>query len=122
MSATIFRRIIDREIPAEIVYEDDRALAFRDIKPQAPVHILVIPKARADGRPAAGVGERLPRGDQLQAGRRPGSSASARASAGRAQAHVAAGLRGRQWLMVNRQLSNVDTQDHGTPWQLTIDQ
>ena len=44
MAATIFRRIIDREIPAEIVYEDDRALAFRDIKPQAPVHILVIPK------------------------------------------------------------------------------
>lgn len=44
MTATIFRRIIDREIPAEIVYEDDHALAFRDIKPQAPVHILVIPK------------------------------------------------------------------------------
>ena len=44
MPATIFRRIIDREIPADIVYEDDLALAFRDIKPQAPVHILVIPK------------------------------------------------------------------------------
>jgi len=44
MAATIFRRIIDREIPADIVYEDDQALAFRDIKPQAPVHVLVIPK------------------------------------------------------------------------------
>lgn len=41
---TIFRRIIDREIPANIVYEDDRCLAFRDIAPQAPVHILIIPK------------------------------------------------------------------------------
>jgi histidine triad (HIT) family protein len=41
---TIFQRIIEREIPADIVYEDDRALAFRDIHPQAPVHVLVIPK------------------------------------------------------------------------------
>lgn len=41
---TIFQKIIDREIPADIVYEDDRALAFRDIQPQAPVHVLVIPK------------------------------------------------------------------------------
>lgn len=41
---TIFQKIIDREIPADIVYEDDRALAFRDIAPQAPVHVLVIPK------------------------------------------------------------------------------
>ena len=42
--STIFRRIIDREIPADIVYEDEQALAFRDINPRAPVHILVIPK------------------------------------------------------------------------------
>jgi histidine triad (HIT) family protein len=41
---TIFSKIIRREIPADIVYEDDLALAFRDIHPQAPVHILVIPK------------------------------------------------------------------------------
>lgn len=40
----IFQRIIDKEIPAEIVYEDDRCLAFRDVAPQAPVHVLVIPK------------------------------------------------------------------------------
>jgi len=41
---TIFKRIIDHEIPADIVYEDDRCLAFRDIAPKAPTHILVIPK------------------------------------------------------------------------------
>ncbi len=41
---SIFTRIINREIPADIVYEDDRCLAFRDINPQAPTHILVIPK------------------------------------------------------------------------------
>jgi histidine triad (HIT) family protein len=41
---TIFSKIIRREIPADIVYEDDLALAFRDVHPQAPVHILVIPK------------------------------------------------------------------------------
>jgi histidine triad (HIT) family protein len=41
---TIFSKIIRREIPADIVYEDDLALAFKDVNPQAPVHILVIPK------------------------------------------------------------------------------
>lgn len=41
---TLFQKIIDREIPAQIVYEDNQALAFRDIHPQAPVHILIIPK------------------------------------------------------------------------------
>jgi histidine triad (HIT) family protein len=44
MSKTLFEKIIDREIPATIVYEDDFVLAFRDIKPQAPTHVLVIPK------------------------------------------------------------------------------
>lgn len=42
--STIFKRIIDREIPAKIVYEDDICLAFHDVAPQAPVHVLVIPK------------------------------------------------------------------------------
>ncbi len=42
--STIFAKIIAKEIPADIVYEDDLVLAFRDIAPQAPVHILVIPK------------------------------------------------------------------------------
>lgn len=41
---TIFKRIIDREIPAKIIYEDDLCLAFHDVSPQAPVHVLVIPK------------------------------------------------------------------------------
>jgi histidine triad (HIT) family protein len=44
MPKTIFKKIIDKEIPAQIVYEDDRCLAFRDVAPQAPVHVLVIPK------------------------------------------------------------------------------
>lgn len=42
--STLFTKIINREIPADIVYEDDLCLAFRDINPQAPVHILIIPK------------------------------------------------------------------------------
>ncbi len=47
MSAeTVFDKIIARQIPADIVYEDDRALAFRDINPCAPTHVLVIPKRR----------------------------------------------------------------------------
>jgi histidine triad (HIT) family protein len=41
---TIFKRIIDGEIPARIVYQDDRCLAFHDIAPQAPTHVIVIPK------------------------------------------------------------------------------
>ena len=44
MSETIFSRIIAGEIPADIVYEDDQCMAFRDVNPQAPVHILVIPR------------------------------------------------------------------------------
>jgi len=41
---TLFTKIIKREIPAEIVYEDDQCLAFKDINPKAPVHLLLIPK------------------------------------------------------------------------------
>ena len=44
MSKTLFEKIAAREIPADIVNEDDQVLAFRDIHPQAPVHILVVPK------------------------------------------------------------------------------
>jgi histidine triad (HIT) family protein len=44
MAETIFTKIIAGEIPADIVYEDDEVLAFRDINPQAPVHVLIIPK------------------------------------------------------------------------------
>ena len=52
---TIFAKIINREIPADIVHEDDHCLAFRDIEPQAPVHILLIPK-----KPLAGLQEASP--------------------------------------------------------------
>ena len=44
MSKTLFEKIIAREIPAAIVYEDDLVLAIRDINPQAPVHVLIFPK------------------------------------------------------------------------------
>jgi histidine triad (HIT) family protein len=43
-SETIFSKILRQEIPADIVYEDERAIAFRDVNPQAPIHILIIPK------------------------------------------------------------------------------
>ena len=42
--STIFKKIIDKELPADIVYEDDICMAFKDINPAAPVHLLVIPK------------------------------------------------------------------------------
>ncbi|HUI07906.1 MAG TPA: histidine triad nucleotide-binding protein [Verrucomicrobiae bacterium] len=45
MADNIFAKIIRKEIPAKIVYEDDRVLAFRDVNPQAPVHVLVVPKS-----------------------------------------------------------------------------
>ncbi len=45
LNETIFGKIIRREIPADIVYEDDLCLAFRDVQPAAPVHVLVIPKS-----------------------------------------------------------------------------
>jgi histidine triad (HIT) family protein len=55
MSKTLFEKIIDREIPATVVYEDDLVLAFRDIKPQAPTHVLVIPK-----KPIPRIAEAMP--------------------------------------------------------------
>jgi len=61
--ATIFDKIIAREIPADIVYEDEHVLAFRDINPQAPVHVLFIPK-----KPVATLNELAP-GDEALAGR-----------------------------------------------------
>lgn len=60
---TIFQKIIDREIPADIVYEDDHTLAFRDINPKAPTHVLVIPK-----KAVAGVSS-LDETDELLAGK-----------------------------------------------------
>jgi histidine triad (HIT) family protein len=62
MSKTLFERIIARELPASIVYEDDQVVAFRDIRPQAPVHVLIVPRkpipriadARTEDQPALG--------------------------------------------------------------------
>lgn len=62
MSKTLFEKIAAREIPAGIVYEDDQVLAFRDINPQAPVHVLIVPK-----RPIPRVAEAGP-GDQAVLG------------------------------------------------------
>ena len=44
MAKTIFERIVDREIPAKIEYEDDRCIVIHDVQPQAPAHLLIIPK------------------------------------------------------------------------------
>tara|TARA_B100000900_G_C20340883_1_gene618145 strand:- start:296 stop:640 length:345 start_codon:yes stop_codon:yes gene_type:complete len=44
MTKTIFEKIIDRELPSKIVYEDDKCIAIEDISPKAPIHILIIPK------------------------------------------------------------------------------
>jgi histidine triad (HIT) family protein len=57
---TLFERIIAREIPADIVYEDDKVIAIRDIHPQAPVHVLLVPK-----RPIPRVGAAKPEDQEV---------------------------------------------------------
>ena len=57
MSDTLFTKIINRQIPADIVYEDEHCFAIRDIKPQAPVHLLLIPKKLIDRLSAAEAGD-----------------------------------------------------------------
>ncbi|MDE3244891.1 MAG: histidine triad nucleotide-binding protein [Acidobacteriota bacterium] len=49
MSDCLFCRIAKKEIPSSVVYEDDELLAFKDISPQAPVHLLIIPKVHCEG-------------------------------------------------------------------------
>lgn len=66
---TLFERIIAREIPANIVYETDEVLAFRDIAPQAPTHILVVPKKPIPGVSSAGDGDEALLGRLLLAAR-----------------------------------------------------
>ena len=57
---TVFKKIIDGEIPADIIYQDEHFMAFRDIQPQAPVHILLVPKTPiaclADARDGSAMG------------------------------------------------------------------
>ena len=60
MSKTLFEKIIARELPAAIVYEDDLVLAFRDIRPQAPTHVLIIPK-----QPIPRIAEAKPEDQQI---------------------------------------------------------
>ena len=48
MADTIFQKIIDKELPAEFVYEDEKSLVFKDINPTAPTHLLIIPKKQID--------------------------------------------------------------------------
>lgn len=57
MAKTIFKRIIDKEIPAKLIYEDDLCLAFHDVNPQAPTHVLVIPKQEISGVAAIADGD-----------------------------------------------------------------
>jgi histidine triad (HIT) family protein len=60
MADSLFLKIINREIPADIVYEDEHCIAFRDINPQAPVHVLVVPR-----RPLAKVSDARPEDQAL---------------------------------------------------------
>jgi len=55
--STIFKKIIDKEIPVDIVYEDDLCLAFKDIDPKAPTHILIIPKKEIPSMAEASQGD-----------------------------------------------------------------
>ena len=86
---TIFHRILRREIPADIVYEDEHLFAFRDIAPQAPVHVLFVPKVDVATLNDLRL-RRLPGRDQLQRGRRADRVPAAPAPAGR---RVAGALR-----------------------------
>ena len=71
MSSTLFEKIVSREIPAHILYEDDLVIAFRDIKPAAPVHALIVPKkpipriAEATSEDHAVLGHLLLKGAEL---------------------------------------------------------
>ena len=57
MSDCLFCRIIRKEIPGSIVYEDDRLLAFNDINPQAPMHVLIVPKRHIDSLNTLALGD-----------------------------------------------------------------
>jgi len=67
MPETIFGKIVAREIPAKIVYEDDDVLAFHDVTPQAPTHVLVIPKRAIENLLDTGPDDTLLLGKLMQA-------------------------------------------------------
>ena len=111
----IFLKIVEKKIPAKIIHEDDRCVAFHDVNPQAPVHVLIIPRkvipTHADITPEdrellghlhlvaaqlaeqARPGGRLSAGGQLQGAGRPDGAAPAPALARRAGLRLAAGMR-----------------------------
>jgi histidine triad (HIT) family protein len=92
---TIFSKIINREIPAEIVYEDEHCVAFKDTNPQAPVHVLIVPRQEISG--VAGL---PPSGDHqhlLNAARRIGEQL---------------GLEGGYRLVINQGMDAGQTVDH----------
>lgn len=60
MGKTLFQKIADREIPALIVFEDDRVVAFHDVSPKAPVHVLIVPR-----QPIPRLGEATPAAESL---------------------------------------------------------
>jgi histidine triad (HIT) family protein len=62
---TIFEKIIARELPAKIIWEDDDAIAFHDVNPQAPVHVLIVPKKVISRLSAAGESDRAVLGKLL---------------------------------------------------------
>jgi histidine triad (HIT) family protein len=66
VSDCIFCRIASRAIPAKIVYEDDKAIAFEDVNPQAPVHVLVVPRRHVESLSQAADGEAALLGHLLQ--------------------------------------------------------
>ncbi|MBE3589596.1 MAG: histidine triad nucleotide-binding protein [Firmicutes bacterium] len=70
MADCLFCRIVAGELPARKVYEDEEVLAFRDIQPVAPVHVLVVPKRHLDGLAAAGAEDAPLLGRLLDAARR----------------------------------------------------
>ena len=67
MADTLFAKIINRQIPADIVYEDELCLAFKDVNPQAPVHLLLVPKKPIDMLSTAGVEDQALLGHMLLA-------------------------------------------------------
>ena len=67
MEECLFCRIVRREIPAQIVHEDEHALVFKDVNPQAPTHVLVVPKEHLDSVEAVGSAQAVLLGDLFDA-------------------------------------------------------